>query len=342
VARWRAAIGEGDTLALVTTLAGAAGVAEGAIVGRVLVRAFDGRSVELSLRAGADTAEWSHERADVRGQVRHRLAPIFKRRPGDEAGTFEAYQYWTRLPLGERLRIESIEITNQTAGATLALWKATVYDSESKASHLLTPLPPLDPARWQLVFEQDGVLILRNERALPRAWLVGEAEAVDGEQALRRLRGEDSTLFEPQRTVLLEAAPSEVAALGLPGGDLPSGSIARVVAYEPARLIVETQAATPSVLVLSEIFYPGWEATVDGQPTRVLLANYLLRSVAVPPGQHRIELRYRAPAARNGAIISVLTLLLLSGLAISARFTRNDTKPNTRGSSTVKRGSIDF
>ncbi|HEY0099420.1 MAG TPA: hypothetical protein VGB76_10770, partial [Pyrinomonadaceae bacterium] len=68
----------------------------------------------------------------------------------------------------------------------------------------------LDATRWQREEEFDGVLVLRNERALPRAWLVGEAEALDGEEALRRIRGESLTAFDPRRTALLEVKPEEL------------------------------------------------------------------------------------------------------------------------------------
>jgi uncharacterized membrane protein YfhO len=74
----------------------------------------------------------------------------------------------------------------------------------------------------------------------------------------------------------------------------------------------------PTVLVVSEIFYPGWEVTVDGQPGRLLLTDYLLRGVALPAGAHKIEMNYSAPAVRNGAVISLLTLMLLFSFVIYA------------------------
>ncbi len=89
--------------------------------------------------------------------------------------------------------------------------------------------------------------------------------------------------------------------------------------YEPNRIVVETDAPSDALLVLSEIFYPGWEAAVDGGARPVVLTNYLLRAVHVPAGRHRVEMRYRAPAARNGAIISALSLAAILALALVAR-----------------------
>jgi len=67
--------------------------------------------------------------------------------------------------------------------------------------------------------------------------------------------------------------------------------------------------------------YPGCEATVDGAPVAIYTTDYLLRGVIVPGGTHRIEMRYAAPAARSGALISLLSLLVLGGIAVYARRT---------------------
>jgi hypothetical protein len=179
----------------------------------------------------------------------------------------------------------------------------------------------LASGRWSVARVEGNVAVIGNARALPRAWLATEAEAVDGEEALRRIQGDGAKTFDPRRTALLEVAPSELPAL--PGGEPGAESGASVVSYEANRIVIETRADKPSVLVVSEIFYPGWEATVDGQPAPLRLANYLLRGVYVEAGSHRVEMRYRAPALRYGALISLSTLLLLCVLgALSVRLKR--------------------
>jgi hypothetical protein len=274
---------------------------------------MDGHMIDVELRAGIDTAEWAHERPDVRATVSHGLATIFDSRPADPASDFSALRYWTRLPLNSAVAIRRVEISNVSRGASLSIWKASLANSARQTSTLLTRETRSDA--WTPVYEDDRVQILRNARAMPRVWLVAEAEAVDGEEALHRIRGE-TTEFDPRRTALLEVMPDDLPKL--PGGTVPSDSSARIVSYEPNRLVIETSAPTPSVLVLSEIFYPGWEATSDGQPARIMLTDYLLRGVALAAGRHRIEMHYTAPSARAGAIISTCTLLLLSGLAVYA------------------------
>jgi hypothetical protein len=178
----------------------------------------------------------------------------------------------------------------------------------------------LDAARWREVYDDGVAVVWKNSRALPRAWLVSEVEAVDGEEALRRVRGEGAREFDPRRTALLEVKQEELPLLSAATkGDAAAAGAARVAEYGPNRIVVETEAGSPSVLVVSELFYPGWEATVDGARARIDLADYLLRAVAVPAGRHRVEMRYRAPAARSGALVSGLTVASLIGLSIRSR-----------------------
>jgi len=310
-----------DALALVTSMSNSAAVADGEVVALVRFLTTSGRVVERPLRAGSDTAEWAHERADVRAGVKHALAPVFDSVPAkDERGDYSSHRYRTRIALAETLQVESIEIVNRAQDATLALWKATLHDAARGQSRPLARTQRslyagLDADRWEMVYDVDDVLVLENKRALPRAWLVGQAQSVDGEEALRLITGqagENTPAFDPRRTALLEVAPAELPQLA--GGELPAGSAARVTLYEPNRLVIHTRSAQGAVLVLSEMFYPGWEATVDGVPARIHLTNYLLRGVVVGAGEHRVEMRYVAPAARNGAIISALSLAAFGAL----------------------------
>ncbi|HKC89388.1 MAG TPA: YfhO family protein, partial [Blastocatellia bacterium] len=177
---------------------------------------------------------------------------------------------------------------------------------------------------WRKVYDDAAAQIYENPRALPRAWLVPKVEVVSAEDALRRIRGEGEQSFNPREVALLElpldSLPeiTDKARPDLPQGDFKAPAEARIVNYEPNRLAIETVADKRATLVVSEMYYPGWEATIDGRPAPILTANYLLRSMIVPEGRHRVEMRYTAPAARRGAVISALALLaLLGGVILS-------------------------
>jgi hypothetical protein len=271
------------------------------------------------MRAGVDTAEWAHERPDVRANIRHTLAAVFDKTSADASNSFYALRYETRLPFGGAMNISHVVLTNTTQTASLELWKATLFDSHALQSKLLT-VNRLDPGRWESLAEFDGVVILQNKRFLPRAWLTHEAKAIDGEVALQLIQGHGKEKFDPQRTALLEVNSNELPQLTT-ASEITSDT-AKVTGYEPNQIVIETSSTASSVLVVSERFYPGWEATVDGQPTRILLTDYLLRGVSLAAGHHQIVMRYEAPAAKTGAIISVVTLGILSVMMLYSRRTR--------------------
>jgi uncharacterized membrane protein YfhO len=63
--------------------------------------------------------------------------------------------------------------------------------------------------------------------------------------------------------------------------------------------------------VLADVYYPGWLATVDGQPTPLYQTDYILRGLPVKAGKHRVEMRYTAPAASKGLALFIVSAMLL-------------------------------
>jgi hypothetical protein len=138
---------------------------------------------------------------------------------------------------------------------------------------------------------------------------------VTADEALRRIQGTSETPFDPRRTALLEGNDP---GLKTPEADGSFSGTAKVTRRPTNGLIAETSSDRPAVLVVSEINYPGWIAWVDGQRAPIITADYLLRSVVVPAGLHRVEMRYTAPAARLGARISLIAIGLIIALPLIA------------------------
>jgi uncharacterized membrane protein YfhO len=89
-----------------------------------------------------------------------------------------------------------------------------------------------------------------------------------------------------------------------------------ITSFDPERVVLETDASAPALLVLAEAWYPGWSATVDGSPAAVVPANAWMRAVSVPAGRHQVELRFRSRWLLPGALLSFLTA---AGLALLVR-----------------------
>ncbi|MFN0111923.1 MAG: YfhO family protein [Blastocatellia bacterium] len=302
-----------DTLSLVSAMAFATDLPQGAPIAQFTFHTKDGRVVEQELKAGLHTAEWAHERPDVKAEAKHELPPVFESRPGDAQNSFPALSYAARIPLGEKLDVERIELKNLSDHASLLISRIALYDSETEKA--TSPAFRL-PDHWRKIYDHQQTQIYENSRVRPRVWLNARAESVSGEEAFKRIRGQSETAFDPKEVALIEAPPSELSSLT--ADKLSPDAAARIVNYEANRLIIETKADHPAVLVTSEINYPGWLATVDGQPAAIYAADYLLRGIVLKAGTHRVEMRYTAPAARNGAVISALSLLLIVGVLVRA------------------------
>lgn len=160
------------------------------------------------------------------------------------------------------------------------------------------------------VFRNDQISVFANEGALPRAWVVHDVQQLPKDQILDALL---SGTVDPRQTALLEQSPPPLDAIPAGGPDT-----VRFVDYEPDRIAVDVQTSGVGMLVLSEVYAPGWRAFVDGEEVAVYAADYVLRGVPVPAGLHRVELRYDPVSLRLGLWISGMTGLAMGVVLLVA------------------------
>jgi hypothetical protein len=141
----------------------------------------------------------------------------------------------------------------------------------------------------------------------PRAWLVSQAEINDETTILHKIADPN---FNRWQTALLEAGaePFMTTLHSPPSTPHPS----RITFHTPQSLSVQVKTDTPALLILSEPHYPGWQATIDGQSAPVLRAYYTLRAVPLPAGEHTVTFSFRPFSFTLGAIISTVTLIVVS------------------------------
>ncbi len=168
------------------------------------------------------------------------------------------------------------------------------------------PRPPKG-SRWRLIQEFEEpfqVQVWENPDALPRGFVVGEVLQIPQPATEANVEDMLATL-EPRKQLLL---PND----GLPTGSRQDFTPAKLVKDTPNQVVLEVETQAPGYLVLSDIWYPGWTAEIDGQPASVVPANYAFRAVALPvPGQHRVTFNYFPIGLIEGLVISFLTLLIL-------------------------------
>lgn len=128
--------------------------------------------------------------------------------------------------------------------------------------------------------------------------------AKSDEDALRLVR---SAGFDPKREVILTDS----------GGQGAVGTATTLQAHRNS-VEIDVRCDSDCVVVLADLWFPGWTATVDGRETDVLRANYLVRAVAVPSGSHRVRFDYSPASFRVGAAITLAALAAVLALAAFA------------------------
>lgn len=137
--------------------------------------------------------------------------------------------------------------------------------------------------------------VYENAAALPRAYVVGEWRPAEG-PAEARARALDGALDFRHRAVVEGAAAGSSGAQGR----------AEIVEYTGNRLALDVDASGPALVVLTDTFYPGWRARVDGTPAPIHRVNGVVRGVFVTAGRHRIEMRFFPPSQALGLAAGAL------------------------------------
>jgi hypothetical protein len=171
--------------------------------------------------------------------------------------------------------------------------------------------PPGD-ASFVPVFNGDPQIdVYLNTNALPRAQLIDRAVIVrSGEEAWQAIHAPE---FDPAQEVVIEGGEE------LSGAEERSGGRSLAFASQSnGRVDLIARTESPAYLVMSDVYYPGWTATIDNQPTTLYPANFAFRAVLLPPGEHHVAFTFEPNTWRVGLVISTLTLLGLIGLGALA------------------------
>jgi hypothetical protein len=179
---------------------------------------------------------------------------------------------------------------------------------------MFLPLLPSDRGRFERVHSGD-VKIYHNVDSLPRAYLVHQAVTVSNTQAAAAALLAGTLIPGVNAVVELppEAAP---LALGPSTGD-PAQDRVEIIRYAAEEIVLHTSADSSALLVLSDSYYPGWTATVDGSPATILPANVAFRGVFLPPGAHEVRFSYRPTGWEAGLWLGGGGLLVWLGLVVA-------------------------
>ena len=143
---------------------------------------------------------------------------------------------------------------------------------------------------------------------LPRSYIVHQAQTVPSPQAA--LTAISHPNFDPASTVILERASVNST------NNVSAPATSNIIEQLPHTITIQTQSSADGWLVLTDTWYPGWQATLDGNRVTIIRANVAFRAITIPNGQHTIIFTYRPSSLRVGAIITLLSLAIAATLAL--------------------------
>lgn len=157
--------------------------------------------------------------------------------------------------------------------------------------------------------------------AFPRARMLYDATVSTPDEAANVMK---SGNVDFARTAVLER-PSPVQLPGVAPQEVQHS--VRATRYDHNSLEYNVTTEADGILALSEIWYPAWKVTVNGQPAELLRVNYSLRGVAVPKGMHRVEMHYSSESFATGGLLSLATLLATAGALVWLQIRDNRNRP---------------
>jgi hypothetical protein len=188
-----------------------------------------------------------------------------------------------------------------------------VFPKQTDPNHPATP-DPGRPNFKRLAFTE-GLGLWEMEGVPGFAYLSDNVTPVPDEDAARTWMS--GLTWDQVRSypALVEAPESALTGIARAQDGSSPGAVS-VPDYTPGHIVLNVDASRPSLLVVAESYYPGWDATLDGRPVPILRANYLSQGIVVPVGKHTVEMKYEPASFRNGLILSAAGLLGLLGLFI--------------------------
>jgi hypothetical protein len=207
-----------------------------------------------------------------------------------------------RLNIGD---VFGIPMVDPAGGATLPIDSERIrgYSDLLNVRFILTPANEPKPGGVYAgtVYQDKDWKVYESPSAFPRAWMVHET--VVEPSAARAAERLGMPGFDARRTALIEGPVAlEPLAEGAP-------ETAQVLGVAPNRMELEVDAHSRGLLVLSENYYPGWRATVDGQSAPIYRVDSALRGLVVPRGRSHVVLRYAPASVYWGGLLTSMAFL---------------------------------
>jgi hypothetical protein len=290
-------------IGFITQLGCSVEVPDQAEVAQIQVVDAQGNVETHSLLAGRDTAEHAYDCPDVKPHMQHQRAQVFRSvptsRPG--GGACQAHEYVAMVRLNRSQQISNLKLNWANLPAAMNIKHISLINESQGTSLPLTSLGL--SKKWRKVEQISSGIIYENQQVMPRAWLVPETIVLKPEEVLTAVHTSelpDGRTYDPKTMALVEDGTAQFQSSALQSTDT-----VKVVSLEETRVELQTQASAPAFLVLSDVFYPGWQATIDGKRTPIFQTNYIQRGIKLPAGEHMVRFEFHPLSFKLGVGITM-------------------------------------
>ena len=185
---------------------------------------------------------------------------------------------------------------------------------------VLPPGATVAEPRLQTVYDGADARVFEDPAALPRAFVAPRARCAGDPEAVTLLRARSVTTTD--EVLLADCTSPAVVEPRVPTAPEVRSVVApeaRIVIDDPARVVIAASANAPAWLVLTDTWFPGWRARLDGTDVPVLRADHAFRAVALPAGRHEIEFVFTPRRLHVGAAITIAALAVVVALLLPWR-----------------------
>jgi hypothetical protein len=216
------------------------------------------------------------------------------------------------------------------------------YATAAPEDDRLEQIASKDGSNWKKIEVIGTASIHENQKVLPRCWLVHDVTKLNADQILSSIKTSklnQSERFDPLKIALIEESPpspwkstdrTPSAWTSIHGTSSAQSdqehqerksnqsvvNSAEIKTLNDKDVELETNSNKPSFLVLSEIFYPGWKATVDGEPATIYQTDYVLRGLFLKEGKHLIKFTYEPTRLKLALAIALLSTILIAAISM--------------------------
>lgn len=307
-----------DQLGIVMRMSNSIGLKDGTIIGNAKIQYENNSNEYVEIIVGRDVSEWAFDREDVSKIIQHKKANIFNSFSVEGDNSFSGHNYISFFPVSSTLKVRSIEIdVEDIPDVYLDIEKISLFNSKNKLSYHLSKndVPFLIGDRWKEVsIGKENVVQHENSEVLSRVRAVNQVLSYPQNDILTIIKTgklPNGTAFDPLKMALV-GDDDNLEQYYSNKGDV------RVLKESNDNLVIKSNFADTSFIIVSDVFYPGWKAYIDGVETEIHKTNYILRGVEVPGGEHKLELKFSPISFKNGLGMSLIGVFLVFGILFLA------------------------